>query len=103
MIKLKVKDKNTFFSKSIGLIGKTQPENIYFQTRFGIHTFGMNYPMDIIILDSNNKVRTLKKSLKPNRIFVWNPSYNNVIELKEHTIRIMKIKINDSIDLLVEH
>lgn len=103
MIVLKVKNKNDIFSKTIGLICKKNPENIYFKTRFGIHTFGMNFPIDILILDSHNIVKKIKKSLKPTSIFFWNPQYNTVLELKEKTIENMNICLGDTIDLREVH
>lgn len=88
------KELKGFWDKSKGLINKLKPENVYFKTRCGIHTFGLKFPLDVVILDKNNKVKKIKESLKPNRIFLWNPKYEKILELKPGTIKKEKIKID---------
>jgi len=82
-----------------GLIGKTKPQALMIKTRFGIHTFGLKFPIDILILNDKNKVILIKKNLKPNRIFLWNPIYKKVLELPPGTIEKKKIKMNMPIDI----
>lgn len=77
---------NAKFATSIsdqifGLLNKNNPRALVFRTRFGIHTFGLQQPIDVLVLDQNNKVVKIKQSLKPNKIFLWNPKYNIVVEL----------------------
>lgn len=96
MINIKIVIKR---NKLLGLIGAKKPYSIFFQTRFGIHTFGLKFPIDVLILDKNNKVVKLRQNLKQNRIFVWNPKYNNVIELPVGTIEKKKIKIGNKISM----
>ena len=91
-----------FLAKSKGLINKPKPDNIFFKTRWGIHTFGLKFPIDVIITDKNNKVVALRKNLKPNNIFIWNPRYENVLELKPQTIKINNIKINSKLKLNIK-
>jgi uncharacterized membrane protein (UPF0127 family) len=76
--------------KVIGLLGKNKPEVVIFETRFGIHTFGLKFPIDLLILDNNGTV-VLAKSVKPNRIVIWNIKYKTVIELPSNTISRTKI------------
>jgi uncharacterized membrane protein (UPF0127 family) len=85
--------------KIIGLIGKEKPEPLMIKTHFGIHTFGVKFPIDIIILNNENIVKSIKKNLKPNRIFLWNPAYEKVLELPQETIEKKRIKINEVIEL----
>ena len=66
--------------KTRGLIGKKITGAIWFQTRWGIHTVGLFEPIDVIILDNDMKVICVKNSLKPNRLYFWNPRYKNIIE-----------------------
>jgi hypothetical protein len=40
----------------LGLMGNKKPGSVFFNTRFGIHTFGVRFPIDILILDKDNKV-----------------------------------------------
>ena len=96
VLALVIKLLNGFLKKGLGLIGKN-PGTVIFSTRFGIHTFGMKYPVDILILDKNLKVVGLKEKLKPNRIFLWNPLHKTVIELEEGKINKSKTEINDTL------
>ena len=82
-----------------GLLGTKRAENIYLQTHFGIHTFGMNYPIDIVVLNNKQKIKKLKQNLQPNQLFFWNPFYKNVIELPTGTIKKMKLFIGQKLDL----
>lgn len=91
----------TVKEKTIGLIGAKKPWPILFKTRFGIHTFGVKFPLDIVILDKNNSVACCKSSLQPNRLFFWNPLFDTVIELPEGTIEKKKIKKGNQIEIFV--
>ncbi len=90
---------DSFIKKHLGLLTYDKPRAMILRTRFGIHTFGMRYPIDIIILDKNNRVVKLKKSLKPNRIFLWNPLYPTIIELPPLTLHKTHTSIHNYIYL----
>lgn len=100
-MKIKVKRLNGF-AKIKGLIGEKSAESIYFQTRFGIHTFGLRFPIDVLILDSQGTVVKTKKNMGRNRIFLWNPKFNTVIELPKGTIERKKIRIGAEINIDAE-
>lgn len=97
-IRLRVREANGWWEKGIGLINK-EPESLLFRTRFGIHTFGMSYPIDVIVLDTNHCVVQLQEALQPNRVFLWSFRYAIVIELPQGTISHMKIHPGDTIML----
>ncbi len=101
MITLSVKRTKNLKEKVQGLIGKDKPYALMIQTRFGIHTFGLKFPIDVLILDKNNRVMKIKKSLKPNRIFLWNPMYEKILELPIGTIEKKNIKLKDAIDFFI--
>jgi uncharacterized membrane protein (UPF0127 family) len=87
MVTLAVTHLDTHWGKSVGLIGKKTITPVYFQTRFGIHTFGVSVPIDVLILDHANRVVALKESLSPGRFFFWNPRYYRVVELPGGAIK----------------
>jgi uncharacterized protein len=89
----------TFLDQSLGLIKYKTPVAMLLKTRYGIHTIGMKYTIDVLILDKQNRVVVTKVNLKPNRIFVWNLKYETVLELPHGTINKTKTLINDHIDL----
>lgn len=98
MIKL-FAEKTNLREKIQGLIGKDKPQALLIKTRFGIHTFGVKFPIDILILNNENKVVSIKKDLAPNSIFLWNPIYDQVLELPHGTVEKEGVKIHDIIDL----
>ena len=99
IIVIKAKKATTILEKITGLIGTTNPYPLLIHTRWGIHTFGMKYPIDILILDRKNCVMKMHSSLSPNRIFVWNPKYHWIIELPSGSVQKMNIKQGDYIEL----
>jgi uncharacterized protein len=101
MIKISVKEATSLREKIQGLIGKDKPQALLIKTHFGIHTFGVKFPIDVLILDNENKVMSIRKNMKPNRIFLWNPKYEKVIELPDGTIEKRKIKINIPLDISI--
>lgn len=102
------KTKNTLIAESfsekigikkfLGLIGSKNPNAVIFTTRFGIHTFLLKFPIDVLILDKDNKIVSLRNNLKPNKIFLWNIRHNIVIELASGSILKSKTLIGDIIE-----
>lgn len=96
---IQVRKISNLLGKSIGLLGQKKPFPLFFSTHFGIHTIGMQFPIDVVILDNKKRVRKLKKSLKPFRFFLWNPKYRGVLELPEGSIKTRNIQIGDTVQL----
>jgi uncharacterized membrane protein (UPF0127 family) len=100
MVTLNVRILRGLFEKSTGLIGKNKIEPVCFTTRWGIHTFGVLSPIDVLILDSKFRVVKMVQQLRPNHLFFWNPKYYTIIELPAGTIAKNDIKTGDIISLL---
>jgi len=101
VIKLSVKTAANIKDKIIGLIGKDKATPLMIKTRFGIHTFGLKFPIDILILNKENKIVIIKKNLKPNQIFFWNPRYEKVLELPQGWLKKKVIKMQMPIDIRI--
>ena len=86
-------------AQSIGLIGAKKPYPLVLSTSLGIHTFGVRFPIDILVLDKDNRVVSIKQNLGPLRIFVWNPKHSKVIELPSGTIAKTKISVGDKLSM----
>jgi len=99
MVRLKVKRLKNIFERATGLLGVSQAYVIYFRTRFGIHTFFVRFPIDVLILDDTLRVVKMVEGLQPFRIFVWHPRFKHVIELPEGEIRKHRIKLGEIITL----
>lgn len=97
LISAKVVEANTLVEKLVGLIGSKKPRAIVLRTRFGIHTFGLRFPIDCLILDREGRVVDMREQLLPGRIFFWSLRYSTIVELPVGTIRKSKTKIGDEI------
>jgi len=82
-----LKEASSFSDRTFGLLKKNNPQSLLFRTRFGIHTFGLIDPIDVLALDSHWKVVKICTHLKPNRLFFYNPLFSIVIELPENSIK----------------
>ena len=100
MITLHAKHLLSLQEKSMGLIGKKNIFPVYFTTRFGIHTFGVLWPIDVLILNDDNVVVKIVEGLPPNRVLFWNPKYNQVVELPSGTIKEKGIILADTVKIL---
>jgi uncharacterized membrane protein (UPF0127 family) len=90
----------TLGSAMVGLLGEETPYPVYFKTRWGIHTFGMKFPIDVIILDDTYRVVRTRIALPPNRVFVWNPRYHHVIELPALSVPKQRIQMGEKIQII---
>ncbi|MGA2911321.1 MAG: DUF192 domain-containing protein [Candidatus Levyibacteriota bacterium] len=86
------------FGKMKGLLGENEAKTLVFETRFGIHTFFLKFPIDLLVLDDNGVVK-LARTVKPNRIVFWNIRFKTVIELPLGTLHKTRTKIGDIIAL----
>ncbi len=81
--------------KTLGLIFRSDQQVVCFKTRFGIHTFGMNSAITVLVLDNSNKVIKVKANLAPNRLFFWNPIFDRVVELPAR--RVQNIRLGEKL------
>jgi uncharacterized protein len=96
---LKIKELKNFWDKAMGMLMLEKPEAIFFKTRWGIHTFGVKWPIDVAVLDQNERVVKMVWGLKPNRIWLWNPIYNSVVELPAGDLKRLKVKIGEVLSI----
>ena len=81
MLSENIREAKTYAEKKQGLLGSNGKTGLFMKTRWGVHTFGMKFPIDVIVLNKQNKVIRYKRNMKPNRVFFWNPVYNKVVEI----------------------
>lgn len=87
----------SFLDRALGLLRKSNPKTLIFQTRFGLHTFLLKEPIDVIVLNNENIAVKLQKDLKPNNLIFWNPKYSLCIELPKNSLKNSKTEIGDKI------
>lgn len=96
----KIIEAKSLKDQSIGLLNHKTPTAMIMNTRFGIHTFFMKYPIDVVVIDSKNHIVAIKQNIKPNSLFIWNPKYNTVLELPSGAISKSETALHDEINLL---
>ena len=89
----------SFFDRLFGLLNPRNPRYLIFHTRFGLHTLFLKMPIDVILLDDDDRVVKLKNNLSPNRLFLYSPRYSTVIEMPKSSIRRYRIHLNDKISI----
>lgn len=92
------REARTLAEKTVGLLNSKNPAALFFRTRWGIHTFGMKFQIDVLVCDTEFRVCKIKQGLKPNRFFFWNPLWPNVFELPPGSIE----KSNTTSDDILE-
>lgn len=91
-----LKEANSLSDKLLGMIKKSNLGGLIFKTRFGVHTFFLKKSIDVVVLDKKLNVVKLA-TVKPNRLFFWNPKYNHILELPENTIKNNEITLGSKI------
>ena len=79
---------NGFWARTIGLLGRRslQPdEGLWINPCNGFHTFGMRFPIDVIVLDGNMRVIHIIHALLPLRITRPVKGGRSVVELAAWT------------------
>ncbi len=91
------------FSRMKGLLGRSSldpGEGLLIQPCKGVHTFGMKFPIDIIVLDNNNYVIAVSDNLAPNRL---TPLYRRaaaVLELPAGTLASTTTSVGDKLEII---
>lgn len=91
---------NTLVKRMKGLIGKDEIQTgygLWIKRCNSIHTFMMSFPIDLIFVDKNLKVKKCISKVAPNKI-VW-PIFgaSSVIELKSGFLNEHKTQIGDQL------
>src|SRR5581483_4939826 len=91
------KQATTFMELLFGLHWRSNPPELLFKTRWGIHTLGLKKPIDVLVLSSEFRVRSLKQNLPPSNFYFWNPQYQWVLELPAGAIKKSQTKVGDQL------
>lgn len=88
---------NSFLVRLFGLLDSRNSRYLIFHTHFGLHTFFMEIPIDVILLDNHDQIVKLNPNLQPNHFFLYHPRYSTVIEMPSNTIAKFNLGLNDKI------
>jgi uncharacterized membrane protein (UPF0127 family) len=65
----------------------------------GVHTLGMEFPIDVIYLDEGLRVVHVEQNLRPWRVAPVRMQATSVIELPSHTVRETGTGVGDRIEI----
>jgi len=89
----------TFGEKTRGLAGSLLPRALAFRTRWGIHTFGMRFPIDVLVCDDALRVKVIRRDMRHRSFFFWNPKYSRVFELPAGALKRSGTEIGDQLTI----
>lgn len=97
----------THWSRLRGLMGRQASsfragDGLWIVPSRGVHTFAMNFAIDVIYLDSGNVVVHLEENLKPWRLGRVHLRAHSVLELPANTVRATGTTIGDEIEILAD-
>ena len=94
---------DTLLARLKGLLGKSSlptGEGLWIKPCNSVHTFGMQFPIDVVFLDKKMRVVALAKTLRPNRISRLYSCASSVIELPAGTIDAADTVTGDHIEVV---
>jgi uncharacterized membrane protein (UPF0127 family) len=98
----KVKVADSIFSRLVGLLGRRslQPDSgVWICPANAVHTVGMLFSFDLVLIDKDFKVVGLRELVRPFRITMPNTKAESVIELPAHSIFRSRTQIGDQLTI----
>lgn len=93
----------TLFARMQGLLGRKAlgtETAMVIDPCSSIHTLGMKFPIDVVFLDSKNKITAIAHAVKPGRFWVsggW--SCRRVIESETGCLDLSRLHIGDALEV----
>jgi uncharacterized protein len=72
-----------------GLLGRSEPrpdEGLWFDNSWGVHTFFLSFPLDMLFLDKEFRVVALEHAVPPNQSSVAYATAAHVIQFRSGTL-----------------
>ena len=96
----RVRVADSFFSRLVGLLGRRSlklDSGVWIVPANAIHTIGMLFTFDLVLVDQNYKVVGLRELIRPFRITWPNLRAESVLELPAHTIFKSRTEVGDQL------
>jgi len=96
---------DTSVKRSKGLLGRRglgPGEGLWIVPCESVHTFGMRFPIDLVYLDRQHRIRKIRKSVPPWRISVCFTAHS-VLELAAGSIREGEVQTGDVVAFSPAH
>ena len=103
-VAIQAKVADGYFSRLIGLLGKTRRwarpgQGLWIVPSHGVHTMGMLFALDLIFLDRNQVVVAIQEHLRPFWISSVHLRAHSVLELPTHTIFRTGTQVGDQLEI----
>jgi len=96
----RVKIADSIFSRLVGLLGKrslTPDSGVWICPANAIHTVGMLFSFDLVLIDKDFKVVGLREMIRPLKITRPNFRAESVLELPSHSIFKSRTEVGDQL------
>jgi uncharacterized membrane protein (UPF0127 family) len=96
----KVKVADSVFSRLVGLLGRRflkADSGVWIVPCNAIHTIGMLFSIDVVMIDKNFRVVCVTEMVKPFRVILPKRRAETVIELPPHTIFRSRTQVGDQL------
>ncbi|MBS4197904.1 DUF192 domain-containing protein [Lederbergia citri] len=91
---------NSFFSRLKGLMfSKKEKKSIWIKPCRSIHTFFMNYSIDVLYLDKENRIAAIDQDLKPGKLGTYYPGVESVVELPSGTVEKTRVSVGHEVKI----
>lgn len=100
-----VVEANTFFKRLKGLMFRKEfsPQSaLYIHPCNGIHTYFMNFTIDVLYLDINNLILAIDENIKPGRVGKLRKNAVAVVELVGGKVKLTGTKVGQTVEFLKE-
>lgn len=90
---LRIFHARSFVARLFGLLGRrplAAGEGLLLEPCSSVHTFGMRYPIDVVMLDGENRVLSTRSALAPARLAAT-PRTRRVLELPPNSLAALGI------------
>lgn len=96
---MKIVIAKSFKDKLLGLMNKKNIDyGLLLINCKSIHTYFMLEPIDVILLDKDNRILMINRNVMPNKILIFNnKKRTNILELPNNSS--INLNVNDVIDL----
>lgn len=91
---------NSFVARLVGLLGTEgldEGQGLWLVPANSIHTIGMRFPIDVVMLDRSSTVVAARESVRPNSIVWPNLRARSILELPANSITSTRTECGDSL------
>ena len=96
---------DTCLTRLVGLLGRSRLDadcGLLIEPSSGVHTFGMRFPIDVVALDAQLRVRAVWHSLRPWRTSDVSWKTCAVLELSAGQIKACRVDVGDQLEIVRE-